>query len=192
MIIIEVLLRDDEAEGVGQCRQVAACCRRNLLHLGDAHILSNRAEFLVDHMTTLAYRLRTASQDDLIMVQYAAYMIYECLPIAQNLDQKFKEALANDLLAILKGSGHLQALHVSVKCLCALFEHALSDDKMLRNVLQYFLKILSRTVDKLTADGKSFELPAQACRHCSSWVVYAGTTASMKMVISSRSSAHHV
>lgn len=166
--LIEVLLRDDEAEDVvpvqtsGSRVAVRTCC---ILAM---HIFCQAgAEFLVDHMTTLQPYLklpRTASQDDLIMVQYAAYMIYECLPIAQNLDQKFKEALANDLLAILKGSGHLQVLHVSVKCLCALFEHALSDDKMLRNVLQNFLKLLSRTVDKLTADGKSFELPAQACR----------------------------
>ena len=68
---------------------------------------------MVKHMTTLQPYLklpRTASQDDLIMVQYAAYMIYECLPIAQKLDQKFKEALANDLLAILKNKVCIQPL----------------------------------------------------------------------------------
>lgn len=166
--LVEVLLRDDEAEGVvpvqtsGSRVAVRTCCI-----LAMAIFCQTGAEFLVKHMTTLQPYLklpRTASQDDLIMVQYAAYMIYECLPIAQNLDQKFKEALANDLLAILNGSGHLQVLHVSVKCLCALFEHALSDDKMLRNVLQNFLKLLSRTVDKLTADGETFELDRQACR----------------------------
>ena len=173
--LIDVLLRADEedaehddaedvvpAQTPGSRVAVRTCC---ILAM---HIFCQAgAEFLVDHMTTLQPYLklpRNASKDDCIMVQYAAYMIYECLPIAQTLDQTFKEALANDLLAILKDSGHLQVLHVSVKCLCALFEHALSNDKMLRNVLQHFLKLLTRTVDKLTTGGENFELPAHACR----------------------------
>lgn len=135
---------------------------------------------MVDHMTTLQPYLklpRTASRDDFIMVQYAAYMIYECLPIAQKLDQTFKEALQKDLLAILTDSGDGGVLHISVKCLCALFEHAMSNDNLLRNVLRQFLKLLTRAVDQVATDGNNFELPAKArkslfvlgclCRHYS-------------------------
>jgi cohesin loading factor subunit SCC2 len=172
--LIEVLLRDDEAEGMDEVEGIAPVqTNSKRLAVRTSCILAMQifcqtgADFLVGHMTTLQPYLKLppgASNEDCIMVQYAAYMIYECLPIAQNLDQSFKQALANDLLTILNESGNLQVLHICAKCLCALFQYTDLDDGMLRKVLRSFLTSLTRVVDKLAADGTNFEVPLHACK----------------------------
>ena len=164
--LIEVLLREDEAEedttpaAAAQGLSVRTCC---ILAM---HIFCQTgAEFLVGHMTTLQPYLklpRGASSEDTVLVQYAAHMIYECLPIAQNLDQTFKEALAKDLFVILSDSAQLQILHVTVKCLCALFQHAMTNDKVLRNFMRKILVQVTETVEQVTAGGTAFDLPGAA------------------------------